>query len=236
MIRIAAVGDLHYDENSRGRHRKAFERLEREADLLLIAGDLTQKGTWNEASALLDDLVDLPLPVICVLGNHDFHSSNEMEIREKFIQKGVHVLEGESCTFTIRGKSIGIGGIKGFGGGFSGASASDFGEIEMRAFARHGKRQAELLYQCLSNLKTQYRFALTHFSPAEGTLYGEKRELYPFLGSDLLGEAIDRAGCMLAFHGHAHRGVEVGCTPGGTPVRNVAEVVLRQPYQIYEFK
>jgi Icc-related predicted phosphoesterase len=129
-----------------------------------------------------------------------------------------------------------VAGIKGFGGGFFGACVTEFGEPETRNFAHHARLQAEILSANLSKLDTDFRFALTHFSPVDGTLLGEKREIYPFLGSYLLAEAIDSNPVDAAFHGHAHHGVERGMTPGGVPVRNVALNVIRHAYNIYSFE
>lgn len=236
MIRIAAVGDVHYDRASRNRLRAGFESLAGRADLFLIAGDLTQHGTVEEAEALADDLEGLPVPVVTVLGNHDYHSDQQEQIGHLLSDRGVTVLEGRTAEFRVGDQTVGIMGLKGFGGGFAGACVTEFGEPEMKAFAHYGREQADILRNGLDSLKTDYRFALLHFAPVEGTLLGEKREIYPFLGSYLLGEALDGGKCDGAFHGHAHHGLERGCTPGGVPVRNVAQMVIRHAYNIYSFE
>lgn len=236
MIRVAAVGDVHYDKSARNRLRPQFEALAERADLLLIAGDLTCKGTIEEAEALADDLRDSRVPIVSVLGNHDFHSDQHHAIRDVLLEAGVTTLEGETTQLEINGKTVGIAGLKGFGGGFFGACVTEFGEPEMKAFARHAKKQAETLRRGLESLDTDFRFALTHYSPIETTLLGEKREIYSFLGSYLLAEAIDAAGADAAFHGHAHMGTERGSTPGGIPVRNVALPVIRHAYNVYTFE
>jgi Icc-related predicted phosphoesterase len=235
VIRVAAVGDVHYDRNSRDRLRSYFEALGDRADILFIAGDLTQSGSLEEAQALAFDLSHVPIPVVAVLGNHDFHQNQQVEILRLLREVGVTALEGESATFQIQGKSVGVMGMKGFGGGFFGACITEFGEPEMKAFAHHCRTQAEILRVGLENLATDYKFALLHFSPVEGTLLGEKKEIYPFLGSYLLAEAIDATGADAAFHGHAHMGAERSHTPGGIPVRNVAQMVIRHAYKIYTF-
>ncbi|MCU1279334.1 MAG: putative metallophosphoesterase, partial [bacterium] len=148
---------------------------------------------------------------------------------------GLCVLEGESTLVEVGGRRIGVAGAKGFGGGFSGASASAFGEDVMKAFIGVTRRAADALGEKLAALSCDIRIALTHYSPARDTLFGEKPEVYPFLGSYLLGAAIDACAVDLAIHGHAHHGTERGITPGGTPVRNVAMPVLHAPYAIYEF-
>jgi Icc-related predicted phosphoesterase len=235
MIRVAAVGDVHFDAQSRDRLRPHFLQLSEKADLLLIAGDLTQHGSIAEAAALAHDLSGLSVPVIAVLGNHDYHLGREIEIRQLLEEAGVITLEGQSTRLSVRGASVGVAGIKGFGGGFVGACVSDFGENETKSFARYARLQADTLRRELEGLATDYRFALTHYSPVEGTLLGEKKEIYPFLGSYLLAEAIDSVRVDGAFHGHAHLGTEKAATPGGIPVRNVALTVIRHAYNVYSF-
>lgn len=236
MIRIAAVGDVHYDRNSRDRMKIYLERLNERADLLFIAGDLTQSGALEEAEALADDLRYSPIPVVVVLGNHDYQQNKDIEILQLLRSRGLTALEGESARFEVGGKAVGVVGMKGFGGGFFGACVTEFGEPETKAFAHFSRLQSEILGNELSRLNTDYRFVLLHFSPIEATLLGEKREIYPFLGSYLLAEAIDTYGVDAVFHGHAHMGSERGFTPGGIPVRNVAQPVIRHAYNIYHFE
>jgi Icc-related predicted phosphoesterase len=236
VIRVAAVGDVHYDRNSRNRMRPALEELSERADLLLIAGDLTQKGSVEEASALAEDLRAATVPVFTVLGNHDHHGGEGERISRLLEDAGVRVLEGSSARIEVGGHSVGIAGLKGFGGGFAGACVTEFGEPEMKAFAHHSRSQSETLRNVLARIDAEYRFVLLHFAPIEGTLLGEKRELYPFLGSYLLAEAIDEYGADAAFHGHAHFGTERGTTPGGVPVRNVAQPVIRHAYKVFTFE
>lgn len=236
MIRVAAVGDVHYDRHPREDFQAYFRQLPDRADLLLIAGDITQSGNIEEARAFAHDLSGLPIPIVAVLGNHDFHQDMQQDIQNMFRDNGIMALEGESAVFQIRDRSVGVVGMKGFGGGFFGACITEFGERETKQFASHGRHQAEILQARLRELDTDYRFALLHFSPIEETLLGEKREIYPFLGSYLLGEAIDSVGADAAFHGHAHHGAERGVTPGGVPVRNVALPVIRHAYNVYRFE
>ncbi len=233
MIRVAAVGDVHYDRHQRESLRSYFEELGDRADILLIAGDLTQSGAIEEAQALARDLAHVPIPVVAVLGNHDYHQNKQNEIMNLLKSVGVTPLEGQSAVFKVGKESVGIMGMKGFGGGFFGACVTEFGEPEMKAFAHHCKLQAEILRAGLHSLVSDYKIALLHFSPVEGTLLGEKKEIYPFLGSYLLAEAIDGGGVDGVFHGHAHHGAERSSTPGGVPVRNVAQMVIRHAYKIY---
>jgi Icc-related predicted phosphoesterase len=230
---IAAVGDVHVGLDMRGELRRTFSTLSEHADVLLLAGDLTQHGSREEGKLVAEEVADLGLPTIAVLGNHDYHQDAQDAIRADLERAGVTVLEGESVVLELAGYRVGIAGVKGFGGGFAGACGSEFGELEMKAFIRHTKDKARRLLQCLKALQCDVRIALTHYAPTKDTLLGEKLEIYPFLGSHLLGEAVDEGGCHLALHGHAHHGSERGITPGGVPVRNVAKPLIRSAYQLY---
>jgi Icc-related predicted phosphoesterase len=235
-IRIAAVADVHVGTDTKRLFLREFEHLPERADVLLVAGDLTQHGLAEEGKLIADAISDLSLgvPIVVVLGNHDYHQAAQGVIREHLERVGACVLEGEKTTLTIAGRRIGIAGVKGFGGGFPGACGSEFGEDEMKAFMRHSRRCAEQLGERLSEMDDcDIKIALTHYAPAPGTLEGERLEIYPFLGSYFLGEAIDRAGCTMAIHGHAHRGTERAKTAGGVPVRNVARPVIKLAYKVY---
>ncbi|MFJ8963912.1 metallophosphoesterase [Lentzea sp. NPDC102401] len=233
MIRVAAVGDIHLGEDMRGHLRPALEKVGEHADILLLAGDLTRHGTVVEASVVADEFADLPVPVVAVLGNHDHHDDKPLEVTKTLQDKGIHVLEGTTFTHRANGCSIGVAGVKGFGGGFAGKCGSAFGEREMKAFIQHTCEIAENLESALSELDTDIKVALTHYAPVPDTLRGEPPEIYPFLGSYLLGEAIDATGTDLAVHGHAHFGTEQGMTPGGVRVRNVAQPIIRSAYTVY---
>ncbi|MGZ3695123.1 MAG: metallophosphoesterase family protein [Bdellovibrionota bacterium] len=233
MIRLAAVGDVHFDESSAGRIANYADEISSLSDIFLLAGDLTQTGNPEEAKVLVADLKQIRVPVVAVLGNHDYHMGKEKEITAMLEAVGVSVLEGTSVEFEIAGSAVGVAGIKGFGGGYSGACASEFGELEMKEFIRYTKSGAKLLSESLRALETPYKVALLHYSPVADTLLGEKKEIYPFLGSYLLAEAVDEGHVDIAFHGHAHKGVERGITAGGVPVRNVAQPVIRHVCNIY---
>jgi Icc-related predicted phosphoesterase len=233
VIRIAAVADIHMDDGMRGRFRHQLEHLPDKADVLLLGGDLTKHGTTGEAAAVRDEFQDVGVPVVAVLGNHDYHWGEEKEITALLRDGGIQVLEGESVCLEFRGRRLGVAGVKGFGGGFLGKSGSDFGEPEMKAFIRHTKQVAGELRTALETLDCDVRVALTHYSPVKDTLAGEPPEIYPFLGSYLLAEAIDDAAADLAIHGHAHMGSEKGITAGGVRVRNVAQPVIRRAYAVY---
>ncbi|MDQ0840711.1 metallophosphoesterase [Streptomyces sp. V1I6] len=236
MIRVAAVGDIHLAPDSRGLLRPAWETLGDCADMLLLAGDLTRHGTVEEAEVVADEIKGLPVPVVAVLGNHDYHSDLQDEVTGVLERAGATVLEGEGTVLDVGGTKVGIAGTKGFGGGFAGRSAGEFGEPEMRSFVRYSRRCAADLARSLVDLREQgceVLIALTHFSPVPDTLAGEPPEIYPFLGTYLLAEAVDEAEADLAVHGHAHMGTEHGMTAGGVKVRNVAQPVIGHAFAVY---
>jgi Icc-related predicted phosphoesterase len=235
VIRIAAVGDVHVGVDSRGVFGREPEALAEEADVLLLAGDLTRRGRRPEVETLVAELKRVgDVPTVAVLGNHDYESDAHEEVVTILRDAGVTVLEGTTHIVEANGERLGIAGTKGFGGGFQGASGAEFGEPEMKAFIAHTRCLADALMTALAGLDdVTTKLALMHYSPIESTLQGERLEVYPFLGSYLLAEAADRGGADLVLHGHAHRGSEKGVTPGGTLVRNVAQPVLRRPYGLY---
>lgn len=233
MIHVAAAGDIHFGPDAAGTLRPHLEHLGERADLLLLAGDLTRVGAPDEARALADELADIDIPMVGVLGNHDYHCDQADEVTAILSGIGVRMLEGTSVVIPVNGTTVGIAGTKGFGGGFAGACGSEFGEPEMKAFMAHSRSLAERLEQSLSALDTDVKLALLHYAPCPDTLMGERPEIFPFLGSHLLGEAVDRGGATLTLHGHAHRGTERGLTAGGCHVRNVAQPVIGHAYALY---
>ncbi|MFF7441847.1 metallophosphoesterase [Streptomyces sp. NPDC008122] len=236
VVRVAAVGDIHLSPDCRGLLRPSFETLPLCADLFLLAGDLTRHGTVPEAQVVAEEVRDLGVPVVAVLGNHDYHSGQEADVTGVLTEAGVTVLEGDHVILPVAGGTVGVAGAKGFCGGFAGRSAGEFGEREMKEFVRAAHRAAEGLHRALTEVSADgcaARIALTHFAPVPDTLAGEPVELYPFLGSYLLAEAIDGAGADLAVHGHAHLGTEHGTTAGGVRVRNVAQPVIGRAFALY---
>ena len=234
MIRIAAVGDVHLDEDVVGRFRPALDGIAEHADVLLLAGDLTRHGTEDEARCVATEFGGLDVPVVAVLGNHDYHCDQVPQVVRVLEDAGIVVLEGDGVVLDCTGTRLGIAGAKGFGGGFAGRCASEFGEPEMKSFVRTTSGIADKLGSALRDLDCDARVALTHYAPVPDTLAGEPPEIYPFLGSYLLGQAIDSADTALAVHGHAHAGTERGRTPGGVRVRNVAHPVIKQAYNVYQ--
>jgi Icc-related predicted phosphoesterase len=235
VIRVAAVADLHVAEDSAAAWREALAPVSSEADALLLGGDLTRTGSPEEAKAVAFALEPVRIPVLAVLGNHDHHADRVAELCSILAGGGIRVLEGAAAVVRIGDARLGVAGSKGFGGGFENACASDFGEPEMKAFIRHTSMLADRLQRALQELRSEVRIALVHYSPVPATLQGERPEIYPFLGSHLLARAIDVAGADLVVHGHAHAGSEKGVTPGGVPVRNVAQPVIRSAYRVFCF-
>lgn len=237
MIRIAAVGDIHVGEDTDGMLRRGFDDISARADVLLIAGDLTRRGTPDEASSAARELCGLGIPVLAVLGNHDHHDGRPEAVVDALSEAGVRVLEGHSVALDLPGGRLGVAGVKGFGGGFAGANATAFGEPEMKAFVHHTELIAGRLADALARLDDDdcdARVAVLHYSPVPDTLRGERLEIHPFLGSQLLGEVLDGHAVDLCVHGHAHAGSEIGATPGGVPVRNVAMPLIGAAYRVFE--
>ena len=234
VVRVAAVGDVHIDQDVVGRYRPALEQLGGCADVLLLAGDLTRHGTAAEAACVAREFRDLPVPVIAVLGNHDYHCDQVPAVTSTLRDAGITVLECETAVVETSGLTLAVVGAKGFGGGFAGRHASMFGEPEMKAFIRTTCEVSDRLGEGLrAAAACDVLVALTHYSPVPDTLVGEPLEIYPFLGSYLLAQAIDSAPTTLAVHGHAHKGSERGMTAGGVRVRNVAHPVIKQAYSVF---
>ncbi|MEO3888607.1 metallophosphoesterase [Nonomuraea sp. B5E05] len=232
-LRIAAVGDIHLGEDGRGHYRRRLEGIEERADVFMLAGDLTRHGTLQEGKVVADELRDLPIPAVAVLGNHDYHSDLQDEIADELRDAGVIVLDDDGVVLQCGDTKLGIVGGKGFGGGFAGKCASEFGEREIKNFVAHTRHIAEAWKVALKEIVADERVVLSHYSPVKETLEGEPPEIYPFLGSYLLAEAVDTAGADLILHGHAHKGSPKGMTPGGIRVRNVALPVLGRAYGVY---
>lgn len=223
-MRIAAVGDLHCRADTRGSIAQALTGVDQEADALLLAGDLTDHGTPEEAAWLADVLGKLKLPKVAVLGNHDYDCGHELQVRQKLIEAGVQVLDGEPWTLG----ELGVAGIKGFAGGFEHAQLQRFGEGPLKAFVDACIQEELKLENALFQLRTKVRIALLHYAPCRSTLEGEPLEIFPFLGATRLSGPLDQLRPNLALHGHAHRGTLRGATSGGVPVYNVALPVLRR--------
>jgi Icc-related predicted phosphoesterase len=223
-MRIAAVGDLHCRADTRRNIAVALRGADQEAELLLLAGDLTDHGTTDEASWLAEELAQIKVEKCAVLGNHDYESGQEAEVRKILCDSGVHVLDGEPWTLN----DLGVAGIKGFAGGFDQSQLQRFGEEPLKAFVDVCIAEELKLEKALFQLRTKSRIALLHYSPCRQTLEGEPLEIFPFLGATRLSGPLDQLRPAVAFHGHAHRGTLRGATRGGVPVYNVALPVLRR--------
>jgi Icc-related predicted phosphoesterase len=233
MIRVAAVADIHAGPDSVGVLGPLFAGLKDEADLLLLPGDVTRDGDPGDAEILVDELKDIGVPIVAILGNHDYEADQAPAIVAILRAAGIHVLDRSGMVLNVAGQRVAIAGTKGFGGGFGAALADDVGEPEMKAWIRHAEIEAETLEDVLNGLVGDVRIVILHYAPITDTLAGERLELYPFSGNSMLGAAIDRAGADLVLHGHVHRGSPAGLTPGGIPVRNVAQPVIRKPYVVF---
>ena len=238
-IRVAAVADVHVRENDKGKWVDYFKEVSQNADVLLICGDLTDTGDEAEAQVLCDELKACTIPVICVLGNHDFEKGRHKLIRKILQSDKVQVLDGE-CTVV---KGIGFAGVKGFGGGFDNHMLSMFGEGAMKAFVQEAVDEALHLERALARLEQENdgikKIALLHYAPVSETVKGEPEVIYPFLGSSRLAEPLERKKVVAAFHGHAHAGKLEGTTGNGVKVYNVAKHILQkegyaQPYFVLE--
>jgi Icc-related predicted phosphoesterase len=223
-MRIAAVGDLHCRADTRRNIAVSLRDVDNDAEALLLAGDLTDHGTPEEAKWLADELSQLKIAMCGVLGNHDYESGQAAEVRKILCDAGVHMLDGEPWTMN----DLGVAGVKGFAGGFEQAQLQKFGEEPLKAFVNACIEEELKLEKSLFQLRTKHRVALLHYSPCRQTLEGEPLEIFPFLGATRLGNPLDQLRPAFAVHGHAHRGCLRGATRGGVPVYNVALPVLRR--------
>jgi Icc-related predicted phosphoesterase len=236
VVRVAALGDTHCTKTSQGVYQPMFARIAETADILLLAGDLTDYGLPEEARVLAKELTSLRIPIAAVLGNHDLESGKVDEVRQILTDAGVVVLDGDACEL----HGIGIAGVKGFGGGFGKRALGPWGESIIKQFVREAVDEALKLEAALARLRTTQLIALLHYSPIQKTVDGEPLEIYPFLGSSRLEEPIGRYPVTLVLHGHAHRGQLAGTTQTGVPVYNVSIPLLsrsfadRPPFRMFE--
>ncbi|WP_423149623.1 metallophosphoesterase family protein [Rubrolithibacter danxiaensis] len=227
-IRIAAVGDIHVRETDKGKWTEYFKEASRQADVLLICGDLTDTGDEGEAQLLSEELKACSIPVVGVLGNHDYEKGRHKLIRQIVQNDNVHILDGEAIVIA----GVGFAGVKGFGGGFDHHMLSMFGEGAMKAFVQEAVDEALHLDRALARLDQEYenikKIAVLHYSPIKATVIGEPEQIFPFLGSSRLAEPLSRRNVVAAFHGHAHVGTLEGETSGGVRVFNVAKPILQK--------
>src|SRR4051812_16140928 len=234
-VSLAAIGDLHVSETCHSRYRALFEEISEVADVLALTGDLTNFGKTSEAEILAEDLRACTIPVVAVLGNHDYECGVADEVAKILQQAGVIML-GEQAT-VIEG--VGFAGAKGFIGGFGRGELGAFGEDAIKVFVDKSQNGARRPENALRSFRTERPAAVPHFSPTPERVGGEPLEIYPFLGSSRLAHAIDRFDNVKAVvHGHAHRGAYSGRTPRGVPVFNCAQFVVEpafgRPYALLE--
>jgi Icc-related predicted phosphoesterase len=222
-MRIAATADLHFTPQRHSALHEQLNRVRDEADVFVVAGDLTNFGEPAEMEPLLNAVVRVRVPVIAVLGNHDYECGKQEELIRMMVTGGVKVLDGS----TYQRDNVGFAGTKGFIGGFGRGLLTAFGEAEVKTFVRAGIDEAVILERAMSQLRTAKRVVVLHYAPIAATVEGEAREIYPFLGSSRLAEVIDRHGANLVLHGHAHNGKPDGATTTGIPVHNVAITLLQ---------
>jgi Icc-related predicted phosphoesterase len=227
VVRIAAVSDIHYSKDSHGALQPLFTQITESADVLVIAGDLTDYGLAEEAKVLARDLTTtVQIPIVAVLGNHDYESGQEEELVKIMSDAGVKMLDGD--TFETHG--VGFAGIRGFCGGFGRGALGAWGEPIIKQFVHEAVNEALKLETALARLQTEHRIAILHYAPIRDTVDGEPLEIYPFLGSSRLEEPLSRFDVEAVFHGHAHKGKPEGATSKGIPVFNVAHPVLKAFY------
>jgi Icc-related predicted phosphoesterase len=223
--RLAAVGDLHCHENSRGRIQPLLDAVDREAEVLILCGDLTDRGTAAEAEVLARELAGIRIPMVGVLGNHDYETGHGEEVWRILAKAGVHLLDGDTY---VLDDDLGFAGVKGFGGGFGDHVLQGWGEGPIKAFVRAAIDEELKLEESLAKLRTHHRIAILHYSPMRGTVVGEPPEIYAFLGTSRLQVPINRFHASAAFHGHAHHGTYADRTDRDVPVYNCALPLLRR--------
>jgi Icc-related predicted phosphoesterase len=225
VVRLGALADLHFSKESQGKFRPLLEQVAGMVDVLLLGGDLTDYGLPEEAHLLARELSGVKVPMVGVLGNHDYESGKQDEVRQVLSEAGVRMLDGDSCEVL----GVGIAGGKGFAGGFGRGTLGPWGEEIIKRFVKEAVDEAFKLESALARLRTPRRVALLHYSPIEATVEGEPREIFPFLGCGRLAEPLTRYPVSVVFHGHAHRGSPEGRV-GDVPVYNVALPLLQRHF------
>lgn len=235
-VRIAAVGDIHCNRSSQGAFQQLFHEVNEKADVLILAGDLTDYGLPEEAHVLARELSSLRVPVLGVLGNHDYESGKHDEVNDILCDAGVLMLDGD--THEIEG--VGFAGTKGFGGGFGTGTLAPWGEEAVKAFVQEGINEALKLEKAVARLRTPNKIVVLHYAPIQQTVEGEPASIFPYLGTSRLEEPLARYSVNAVFHGHAHRGTLEGQTLSGTPVYNVSMPLLlrdfpgKPPFYLFE--
>lgn len=236
-MKVAAAADIHTRAGDEERLAEMFSTVRDEADVLVLAGDLTDHGRPGETETLVHGLHHVGVPVVAVLGNHDHEAGNDRDMMRMLGSYGIHILDRRRPKTVIEG--VGFAGVKGFGGGYGSRLVRGFGEDSLKAFVSASVMEAEALRSALLSLDTPTKFAVLHYSPIETTLGDEPRDIWSFLGTSRLESAIDEGGAHFVVHGHAHHGALHGATARGVPVMNVSLPVLRaaghdRPYVVMD--
>lgn len=224
-LRIAAAADLHCTKTGKGHFHALFTEASQAADVLLLCGDLTDYGLPEEARVLAEEIRSFAtIPVLAVLGNHDFESGQTAEVSRILTEAGVTMLDGECCEIG----GVGFAGVCGFGGGFGRRMLSAWGEPLIKSFVQEAVDQAVHLERALGRIESAQKVVLLHYAPIRETVQGEDPEIYPFLGSTRLEGPLNRFNVQFAFHGHAHNGQPAAKTSAGVPVFNVSLPILKR--------
>jgi Icc-related predicted phosphoesterase len=237
-VRLAALSDLHCKKTSRGEFRPLFEQAAGLADVMLLCGDLTDHGHVEEAEVLAGELAVVKMPMLGVLGNHDYHTGHVAEVERILEATGLRLLDGDDCEIL----GVGFAGVKGFGGGFGRHTLEGWGEPAIKSFVYEAVEEALKLEKALARLDSARRVAVLHYAPIQATVENEPPPIFPFLGSSRLEEPINRYGVSAVVHGHAHHGSPEGRTSAGIPVYNVALPLMRQhaaeggPWRVIELE
>jgi len=237
-VRLAALADIHYSKSVPTSLQPLFAQIAESADVLMLCGDLTDYGLADEARLLAKDLAQVKVPIVAVLGNHDFEADEQRHIIDILGEVGVHVLDGDTWEF----RGVGFAGVRGFCGGFGRVALAAWGERIIKDFVHEAVQEALKLEAALARLSAPQRIVLMHYSPIAATVKGEPEEIYPFLGSSRLEDPLSRFEVTAVFHGHAHKGAPEGKTQTGIPVYNVSYPVLkanyadRPPFRLFEVR
>jgi Icc-related predicted phosphoesterase len=224
-MRIAATGDLHFGKASAGTLQPLLSQIATDADVLVLAGDLTDYGTPEEAKTLVKELAaSVRIPIVAVLGNHDFEAGAEREIHQLLVDQGIFVLDGDTCEV----QGVGFAGVKGFAGGFGRRALGPWGESIIKQFVHEAVNESLKLESALARLRTDKIVVLLHYAPIEATVEGEPREIFPYLGCSRLAEPLSRFAVTAVIHGHAHNGALEGRTASNVPVYNVAYPLMKR--------
>jgi Icc-related predicted phosphoesterase len=227
IVRVAAIGDVHCSQGCRGALQPVLSQVATSADVLALCGDLTNHGLPDEAHALVHELSSLgPIPIVAVLGNHDYEAGQVDELRRILTDGGITLLDGDPVEI----KGVGLVGVKGFGGGFDRGTLSAFGEPGTKRFVQEAIDEVHKLEAALARTKAEKKIAVMHYAPIRATVEGEPAEIFPFLGCGRFEEPLDRYQVTACVHGHAHKGAPEGRTKTGVPVYNVAIPVMRAAF------